>query len=419
VFAQSPEREQRVCPARRSRFGLRAVSLIGLLLLALFCLIPLFIEQGPIEFVRPYRSILSTWLAKALVLAGMGLVIGLHAWAVRCDGAWWLPLLLVFLAGLMAGYHSFRVDADEPRAAWQRESYLDLLNHRPEESGQLRVPHQYRLLPYGFVRGLEHLTGDFWFSCVAYRWFFSYWFLWFSYRFARYFLSRGKSLLALLPIVALYPLSVEHYSGQLTDPLSHSMFALALVYIVEDRWIALAAALALGVLAKETAVLLVPAYMACYWRGGLPVLAKTAVLGAVCLAAYLAARLPLGWSLGYGSINGTEGLMIGDNLGIGAPRYQPAVPIIFNYVHPLLFVGSFLPLIVWHWRRIDERLRALYLVLTPLLLFSNLCFGWMCESRNYVPLLPLQGIMVLQGTASPPIRRENPEFARVPNEAPA
>jgi hypothetical protein len=317
----------------------------------------------------------------------------------------------------MAGYHWFRVDADEALAAWQRGLYLDILNHQPEESGQLRVPHQYRLLPYGFVRGLEHLTGDFWFACVAYRWFFSYWFLWYSYRFARFFVSRGLAMLALLPVVVLYPLSVEHYAGQLTDPLSHALFALALVYIVTDRWIALAVALALGVLAKETAVLLVPAYLACYWRLGLPALAKTAALGTVCVAAYMAARLPLGWSLGYGSINGTEGLMIGDNLGIGEPRYQPAVPIVFNYVHPLLFVGSFLPFIAWHWRRIDERLRALYLVLTPLLLFSNLCFGWMYESRNYVPLLPLQATMVLQGIASARRRCETPDIAPTPNEA--
>jgi hypothetical protein len=139
----------------------------------------------------------------------------------------------------------------------------------------------------------------------------------------------------------------------------------------------------------------------------------------VCVAAYLAARLPLGWSLGYGSINGTERLMIGDNLGIGEPLYQPAAPIIFNYLHPLLFVGSFLPLIAWHWRRIDVRLRALYLVLTPLLLFSNLCFGWMYESRNYVPLLPLQAIMVLQGIACARSQREIPAFTSAPNEAPA
>src|SRR5262249_25076503 len=159
--------------------------------------------------------------------------------------------------------------------------------------------------------------GDFWFSCTIYRWFFNSWFLWCCLRFARLFLPPRPALLTLVPIVGLYPLSIAHYLGQLTDPLSHFLFVLALVYIVEDRWVALATVLVLGVLAKETAVLLVPAYLACTWRQGLSAFGKTAALGVACVAAFLAARLPLGWSLGYGSINGTEGLMIGDNLGIG------------------------------------------------------------------------------------------------------
>ena len=33
--------------------------------------------------------------------------------------------------------------------------------------------------------------------------------------------------------------------------------------------------------------------------------------------------------------------------------------------------------------------RAMAIVLVPLMLGVNLCFGWLYESRNYVPLLPL------------------------------
>jgi len=379
----------------------RRLDTLALLFLAVLCILPILAERTPVDFVRPYQSAIVAWLVKLLVAAAASVAIVLGTRSSRLGKSWKLPALLSVLAASITCWHGFFVDCMPAPAAWQRTLYLDLLNYRLDESGELRVPHQYRLLPYGFVRGLEHLTGDFWFSCVVYRWFFTYWFLWWSYRFARFFVPPAAALLELVPVVVLYPLSVAHYLGQLTDPLSHALFALALIYIVEDRPIVLAIALALGVLAKETAVLLVPAYLACNWRGGTFVLMKTAALGAACVAAYFAARLPLGWSPGYGSINGTEELMIAANLGIGEPRAVTGVPIVFNYLHPLLFVGSFLPFIAWHWRRIDPRLRALYVVLTPLLLFTNLCFGWMYESRNYVPLLPLLATMVLQGIVLP------------------
>ena len=77
-----------------------------------------------------------------------------------------------------------------------------------------------------------------------------------------------EALATLLPLPLLYPLSIFWYWGQLTDPVSHALFVLALIYIVEDRWLELAGALALGVMAKETAVILVPAYWACWWRKG-------------------------------------------------------------------------------------------------------------------------------------------------------
>ena len=87
-------------------------------------------------------------------------------------------------------------------------------------------------------------------------------------------------------LVILYPLSVHYYLGQLTDPLSHALFVLALIYVVQDRWLALAATLALGVLAKETAVV-VPAYWLCTWRRGWPAFLKTTVLGVACVTAFL------------------------------------------------------------------------------------------------------------------------------------
>ena len=71
---------------------------------------------------------------------------------------------------------------------------------------------------------------------------------------------------------------------------------------------------------------------------------------------------------------------------------------------PLLFVAPFVPLIAWNWRATDVRLRRMAVTLTPLVLVCNLCFGWLYESRNYVPLLPLLTTMALPARkeVSPP-----------------
>jgi hypothetical protein len=372
---------------------------VGLLLVAALSVPPLLVERPPVRPVDAFSYPDLAWTIKAAVVVVMCGAIRVAVWATEPDDPWAIrvELPLVVLAGLMAAFHWHHIDSVDYLGAWQRDMYFKIFNHTQEP------PHLFRTLPYGFTRSLEHVTGDWEFSCLAYRWFFSWWFVWGCYRFARTWFSGPLSLLTLLSVAALYPLSVWYYWGQLTDPLSHSLFVFACLWAVRDRTALLAAALFLGVLAKETVVLIVPAYWACYWRGGLRPLLKAAALGAACVAAFLAARLPFGWAPGYGQINGTEALMVLDNLGFapdGRP-YQPGAPVVMNYLHPALFVLPFVPFLAYGWQWIDGRLRALVLVLTPLLLLSNLCFGWMYESRNYVPLLPLLGTAALFAVARP------------------
>jgi hypothetical protein len=309
----------------------------------------------------------------------------------------------------MTAVHWYVVDFNHE--SWQRTMYHDILNHKGDDYGTLRVPHAFRALPYGFTRSLEWLTGDWTFACIVYRWFFTFWFVAGCYRFARLWLRPLWALATLLPVAALYPLSVWYYWGQLTDPLSHALFVLALIYTVQDRVFLLAVALGLGVLAKETVLLVVPAYYAAHWRKGLPALLKAALLGAVCVAAFLAARLPYSWSLpdneqGYQKINGNQTLMIRENLGLEKQYGISEDMRLANYWHPAVFVLPFVPFILWNWRRLDGRLLALCIVLPPLVLFSNLCFGWMYESRNYMPLLPVLGTAALAGLVAPPYPEE-------------
>jgi hypothetical protein len=383
---------------------------VGLVLLAALSLAPLLLETVPVWFVPPLAPPLLGWAAKVLVVALMCLAVVLRAIADRRSESQpgLVAVALVVLSGLLATYHWVEVDTrmmqrPDPQSPsslrsyfledWQRGLYLAVLSHRTEyPPGAFWVPHAFRPLPYGFTRSVERITGDWRFACFAYRWFFTFWFLWASYRFIRVFHRPTRAWLALAMIAAFYPLSVRYYNGQLTDPMSHALFVLCLIYVVEDRWLALAGALFLGVMAKETAVVIVPAYGVCQRRQGLAAVLKTAFLGLTCTLAFVAARVWVDpdWRPAYQSINGTSGLMVTSNLAIGRPPFRLAPQmLVINYLHPLLFVGVFLPMIAIRWRWADPRLRALFLVLTPLLLASNLCFGWLYESRNYMPLLPV------------------------------
>jgi hypothetical protein len=366
---------------------------LGLLLAAVLSVVPLVLERDPVGFVAPDSRLVSAGAKAAVVLAlGLVLVLCIGADRRREPRPVLLNLVLAGLAGAMTAWHWYAVDVvyNDPASFWyQPGHYLDVLSHRGD------APHPYRPLPYGFIRSLERLTGDFTFARLAYRWLFTFWFLWASHRFARLFHSAGRALVVPAVLVLLYPLSLYHYAGQPTDPISHALFVLALLYTVQDRWVLLAVSLFLGVLAKETVVLMVLGYGGCYWRQGWPALVRTAGLGMVCMAAFLAVRLPLGWQPGNESTNGLPGLMIGTNLGFGEPVAYTSAPLSMNYLQPLLFVGSFVPFIVWNWRRLDGRLKVMFLTLTPLLLFANLCFGWMYEARNYMPLVPLLATLAL------------------------
>jgi hypothetical protein len=355
----------------------------GLGLVALLALPPLL--QPPTGgFVPAFRYDRAA-LGQTVVSWGLLLAVAVRARADRREGEAgpWITVGLALVAAVLTAVHWLEVDRDPVRSAWQRQTYLGILNHTAD------APHNFRPLPYCFTRLLELLTGDWTFACLAYRWFFTFWLLWAAYRLARLVHPAGRALLTLVPLILLYPVSIARYYGQLTDPLSHALFVLALVYVLEDRFWPLAAALALGVMAKETAVLLVPVYLACHWRRGGRAWAKTVGLAAACVAAFLAVRLPLGWQSARNNINGVEGLMVGANLGFDAETAWTTVPLWENYLHPLLFVGPFVPVLVLRWRRLDVRLRTAAAVLTPLVLASSLCYGWLYESRNYVPLLPL------------------------------
>jgi hypothetical protein len=380
--------------ARVSRFA-DWPGWIGLIGVAVVCLAPLVLEHKPVKFVSPKAPLVRAPAGKAIVIAVMALAVGARYWLdARQDSShpWLAAGTLLLLATAMTADHWYIVDRNYQHREWQAYQYGSVLNGDLESQigAYSTIPHVFRPLPYGFVRSIELLTGDWVFSFVAYRWFFNFWFAWGYYRFVRLFHGSVRSLAGVGLLLVYYPMSIWFYWGQLTDPISHALFALALVYVVQNRSSLLAAALTLGVLAKETAVVLVPGYYLCYWRHGVRAFAIATLLALCCAAAFLAVRLPLGWSLNLDEINATSGLMIGTNLGTGNRIFnQGAAPNYQNYLQPLLFVVPFLPGAAIYWRSADRRLRALFLTQVPLVLLSSLCFSWLYESRNYIPLLPI------------------------------
>jgi hypothetical protein len=384
------------------------LAAIGLGLLALLSFPPLLVS-GPAEGLFSSATTLVLWGSRAGVVLLMlaSIVVATTRAAERPLG---VTVLLLLVAAVSTAGHWYGIDRQPANEAWQRRIYGEIV-HQGWEGRAAAVPHSYRPLSYGFTRTLEWLTGDWTFACLTYRWFFLYWFLWFWYRFARLFLPPWPALLCLLPWLVYYPVSILRYAGQLTDPMSHALFALALIYLVRDRWLALLGALVLGVFAKETAVLLVPAYLACYGRQGPSALGRTMILGAGCTLAFLAARWPLGWRPG-ASLNGVEGWLLWDNLGIGEPSSYSEVPLVERYLHPLGFVLPFLPPILWGWRATDWKLRVLFLTLTPLIVACHVTLSWAYESRNYMPVLPVLATLAAQALTARAASSEVPRSAR-------
>ena len=273
---------------------------VGLLLLALLSLPPLLAGWRG-EWMLPHSAV-AGWMAKATVL------FFLFAFILWTAGATRATLVSLVLAAVLIGVHYVQVDSRPDAEEFQRSLYTQILHLGPGPDDPC-VPHRYRPLSYGFTRTLELATGDWLFACVVYRCFFQFWFLWGAYRLTALYVTPVTALAAPVICAMYYPLSVLHYSGQLTDPISHALFALGLVWVVQDRRGLLLGDLVLGVLAKETAVVLLPAYWLCHWRQGVRSLLWSAVFLAAATAAFLATRWPLGWRPG-GSLNGVEGTLL-------------------------------------------------------------------------------------------------------------
>jgi hypothetical protein len=281
---------------------------------------------------------------------------------------------------------------------WQIDQFGGILTHT------YQPPDQYRFLPHGTLWWMALGNGDFKFSYLAYRFFFTFLLCHSIYRLARLYLSPQNSILIVFLYGAFYPLSTRYYHGNLLDPMSHLVMLTALYYCRLRQFWSFFWLFVLGVFIKETMLLLAP----CYYLMNLETTGprekhnrqQIVLLGLTGMAVFFACRLPFHFGYSFESLNRTAELMIYANLGMSRAQMWSKVSVFERYLHPVLFLFMWLPLILWQRRRLPVSLFWTSLYLAAGLYATNLCFGWNHESRNFIPglvLLLISTMIILDG----------------------
>ncbi len=331
----------------------------------------------------PVRQLIGKALLLLLLVAVMSFIWrcdpeNSRAKAVRYCG-------FALLAGLLTDFHFHTVDI--AHMDWQIAQYGDILMHT------CLPPDQYRFLPQGTLWWMLLTNGDFIFSYEMFRFFFTFLLCHSIYRLARLYLTPQNSILVVFLYGAFYPLSTRYYYGNLLDPMSHLVMFMAFFYCRQRKFWCFFWLFLLGVFIKETMLLLAP----CYYLMNLEISGLRAeqnwqrivLLVAAGLAGFFACRLPFHFNGDFETLNRTFECMIYANLGLSRALATSTVSVFQRYLHPLLFLFMWLPLIVWQRRRLSSSLFWTSLYLAAGLYAVNLCFGWNYESRNFMPGLVL------------------------------
>ena len=290
----------------------------------------------------------------------------------------------VLLAILLTELHFYMVDTGD-HLNWQIDQYNGILGHN------YQPPDQYRFLPQGTLWWMILANGDFVFSLLCYRFFFTFLVCQCAYSLARLFLAPRDAIIVVLVYAVFYPLSTRYYYGNMLDPMSHAVMLAALVCCHRRQFWPMYWLFVLGMFVKETMLLIAP----CYYLMNLEsfrlrdqrALLRLALLGLSGAGVFLACRLPFHFHYDFQSLNRTSGWMVLSNFGLPGGPCLSTVSIFQRLVHPVLFLFMWLPLIVWQRKFLPPAWfwTALYLVATFYL--TNLCFSWNYESRNFIPVL--------------------------------
>ena len=289
----------------------------------------------------------------------------------------------VLLAALLTDLHFYTVDFF--KMDWQIEQYNGVLLHN------YLPPDQYRFLPQGTLWWMLLCNSNFVFSYLAYRFFFTFLVCQSIYTFARLYLAPRDAVIVVLFYAAFYPLSARYYYGNLLDPMSHAVMLAALTCCQRRQFWQVFWLFVLGMFIKETMLLIIPCYYLMnsetFRFRDSRVLWRLALLAVTGLGVFLACRIPFHFNYDFKTLNRENELMVYSNLGFARGQAQSAVSVFQRYLHPILFIFMWLPLMVWRRKILPRSLFWTALYLAAAFYLTNLCFGWNYESRNFVPVL--------------------------------
>lgn len=295
-----------------------------------------------------------------------------------------LFMLLVLVSCLLIYIHYIYVDITDlyyegfTNRDYQINSQKFVMLLHPKIS-----PHSFRFLPNSIVRAFEFLTGDFVYAQLIYRHTFMFLLVYSIYYYARIYCSHEKALLSILFFTIVYPISIRYYAGQLTDPLSHLSFALSFIFLEMNLFVFFALAIFTGILAKESILVMIVYYLLVR-RKDKDYLAKSLLLVLVGAGIALSIRFYL-----VPSKEPINDVFVIQNLReTSLPHIRRNLAQYRIWITQVVFtVGIFIPFQMLAWRSSRPELKRLTVFLLPILLFSNLLFSWLSETRNLIPVV--------------------------------
>lgn len=311
-------------------------------------------------------------------------------------------LALVFLVFLLSSFvnqvHHFDVDsASNYVASIPNEVFQEHLQESVTRLSPDAVPHAYRFLPNAIVFWMQLAGVRYDAARDSYRLLVGLLLFYALYRYASLYTNFVGAAIAMALVCAVYPISFEWYIGQLTDPLSHLSFVLAFLFLEAGDFAGLLTVLLIGSLAKET-VLALAGFYAAFRREEKNYALKALVLCATSIAVYLAVRLlVLHGALHYGQVSGTHPSHIAENWR--DTKWHSLF---------LITAGAYSPFLILGWRTTPLMLKRLVFYLVPILFVSSLLFGWLIETRNYMPVVFVLAVVTARFLAGPSTRKQCP-----------
>jgi hypothetical protein len=285
-------------------------------------------------------------------------------------------IVLIFLLTCFTNQiHHYFVDqgtgwSSPTNTVWQERLQIDVANLFPGV-----VPHSYRFLPNGIVLWMQICRIRYQTARDIYRLWAGLLLFFALYRYARHYTDYLGGLLTLLLVALVYPMSFEAYAGQLTDPLSHLSFVLAFIFLETGDFAFLISTLLIGSLAKET-VLALAGFYVLFCRSDPRYPLKAVTLCVSSLAFYFGVRyFVLHGTIRYVQISHVDPHHVIDNLT--SADWPLAIVVLLGYMIFLLL----------GWKETPRALKRMTFFLLPVLLISNLFFGWLRETRNYMPIV--------------------------------